>query len=232
MTIDSLMRQTICPKEMELHLSLEDFPLGEKNLPKNLLHYINKGLKIYWHNENLKPHKKYIYAFRKHTNKCVVTVDDDHYYRKDMLERLWHLHHHFPECICANTVRRIPLDATLKYVQWSSVYDEGYIPSHRLIAIGFGGVLYPVQLFNRSCYEDVESMKKMSLSTDDLWLKANELVSDIKVVSGQYYCQSPSVVGSRGDALSNLNWREESHNDTNWLILRSKFTKIDELLYR
>ena len=66
LTIDSLIRQTILPKELVMHLSLKDFPEAEKDLPRSLLRYKRNGLKICWHEENLKPHKKYIYAFQEH----------------------------------------------------------------------------------------------------------------------------------------------------------------------
>ena len=84
-------------------------------MPQSLLRYKRKGLKICWHKENLKLHKKYIYAFQEHPEKCVVTVDDDLYYRKDMLERLWTLHKQFPHCVCANITREIPNKADIPY---------------------------------------------------------------------------------------------------------------------
>ena len=65
MTIDSLMRQTVAPSSINLYLSEEDFPQKEKSLGTNLLRFKKYGLNIVWVKDNLRPHKKYLYAFHQ-----------------------------------------------------------------------------------------------------------------------------------------------------------------------
>ena len=43
---------------------------------------------IRWVDEDLKPHKKYYWAFKDFRDSLVVTIDDDLVYRKTMIQEL------------------------------------------------------------------------------------------------------------------------------------------------
>lgn len=224
MTVDSLIRQTTRPYKIMLYLSEEDFPEKEKSLPKELTRYTDFGLNIVWVKENLRPHKKYLYAFELFKDKCVVTVDDDLYYRKDMLERLLKLHETHPDAVCANNAKLIPTTNTDEiplYKTWQKLTNPAI--GGDVIGIGSGGILYPVHLFNSVSYKNVELIKNLSLGTDDLWLKVMEVIAGIPVATGDYNCAYPKISGSQKSSLSKENWKIEDKNDINWRKLVAHF---------
>lgn len=225
MTIDSIFRQKMQPFKVVLTLSEVDFPGKEKELPQQLLKYERLGLEIIWMRDNLCPHKKYFISFQKYKDKYIVTVDDDIYYRNEMLQKLWTKHLEFPNMVIGNACSAI-LDANgreRKYQEWSSSEVLENTPSHNYLAIGWAGVLYPPALFSNTLY-NIEAINKMCLSTDDLWLKANEIISDIQVVKNDYICPSPTIVGTRSSALFSSNVLGK--NDNAWDRLKKEYNLI------
>lgn len=227
MTIDSLMRQSVTPQHIILVLSEENFPQKEKDLPQNLLQYVALGLEIAWVKDDLRPHKKYMYAFQNYPNACVVTVDDDMYYRPDMLERLIRLHKLYPQCVCANNGKKLLPNE--EYRKWNKAELIRNTPSQDAIAIGFGGILYPVSQLSNTPIFDRELIQELSLGTDDLWLKTMELLSNTDVVIGDYYCPPPIIEGSQEVSLSQENWSKKTQNDINWEKLVKHFNLYSKL---
>ena len=218
MTIDSIFRQTLNPKCINLYLSKMQFPKLLEDLPDKLLKMQSMGLNIIFVEDDLRPHKKYYYAFQEYTDKCVVTIDDDVYYRSDLLEHLWALHLQFPNFVVANQ-GVVFNNITDSYSSWRISDNARMKPLHNAVAIGCGGILYPCSLFyNKEIYND-KLIKDLSLSTDDLWLKVHEIKNDIKVVIGEYFCMSPNIIGSQKISLSNKNWQNDNQNDINWTNL-------------
>ena len=226
-TIDSLMRQTIRSSHLILYLSEDEFPNHDKDLPQSLLRYKKYGLEIIWVKGNLRSHKKYLYAFKQFPDKYVVTVDDDLYYRSDMLANLWNLHLLNPGCVIANNAKIIPSsdkDSIFpQYQTWIPTLHP--MKGNQIIAIGCGGILYPVKLFARSEYDNVELIKSLAFETDDLWLKVQEILADIPVSNGKYYCKPPLIQGSQRTSLSKKNWQTGNVNDVNWSKL-NQFYKL------
>ena len=72
-------------------------------------------------------------------------------------------------------------------------------------------------------YNDTSLIKQLSLGTDDLWLKAMEVIADIPVVTGKYNCPYPKISGSQQTSLSKENWKKEDRNDVNWRKLEEHF---------
>lgn len=226
MVIDCLFRQMVPPSEIILVLSLKDFPLGTKELPKTLQRYQTIGLKIKFVNENLKPHKKYYYAVQREDGKCVVTVDDDLFYRKDMLLKLWQLHSENPDCVCANNGRIIQLTSQgtfASYSFWQVANEKA--KGNDLVAIGFGGVLYPAKFYRgNKNLTDIEKIKTYCLNADDLWLKANELVKNTQVVKGEYYPDPATIPHTTVSSLQRHNRIGPSNNnDKQWSRLDGVF---------
>lgn len=167
-----------------------------EDLPDKLRKMQSMGLNIIFVEDDIRPHKKYYYAFQEYSDKYVVTIDDDIYYRSDLLEHLWALHLKFPHCVVANQGTFFN-DLKDSYSSWR-IYDNVRMkPSHNVVAIGCGGILYPCSLFQNEEIFDKKLIKELSLSTDDLWLKDHEIINDIKVVIGEYFCMSPNIIGSQ-----------------------------------
>jgi hypothetical protein len=76
-TLFSLLK--MCPDfHIVLVLSEEEFPLKEKELPENLLLFINNNLiELLWIKQNLKTLKKVIFTMDKYKNIPVISADDD-----------------------------------------------------------------------------------------------------------------------------------------------------------
>ena len=181
-----------------------------------------------WVKDNLRSHKKYLYAFKQFPDKYVVTADDDLYYRSDMLANLWNLHLLNPGCVIANNAKIIPSSdkdsAFPQYQTWIPTLHP--MKGNQIIAIGCGGILYPVKLFARSEYDNVKLIKSLTFETDDLWLKVQEILADIPVSNGKYYCKPPLIQGSQRTSLSKKNWQTGNVNDVNWRKL-CEFYKLN-----
>jgi len=225
MTVDCLFRQTKSPSSVNLYLSSVEFPNREKDLPKRLLGYERLGLKIIFVEDNLRPHKKYYYAFNNQEKMSVVTVDDDLFYRNDIVERLWNLSMYSPDCICANNGRLICFNnngEVSNYSQWNNI-EGNRNKGHEVVAIGFGGVLYPVS-FQNIMSTDVKVIKQICLNADDLWLKTNELLNNVYVLVDGYYPPPACIPNTSISALQNKNRLSgESGNDLQWKKLDEKF---------
>ena len=229
MTIDSLFHQSIMPGHICLYLSIEDFPEKEKNLPKSLLQYEKYGLEIFFVEDNIRPHKKYLYAMKQHPDWMVITVDDDIYYRDDMVAQLLKLHQQFPYCVCANIVHEIAYDLTaehvLSYLKWQTPILNSPKASMFYVAIGCGGVLYPPNIFHESHKVfDIDEIKRICLTADDLWLKSQELLIGVAVAANAYYCMPPTIPTSQRVALINTNVGCYCNNDKQWHKLEEAYS--------
>ncbi len=225
MVIDSILNQSVKPAKILLYLSKEEFVHGYDDLPKSLLLYRELGLDIKFCDGNIKSHKKYLYSFRENRDSVVVTVDDDSYYSADLLDHLLSLHRCHPNAVCATTLKVIALidNSVSPYKSWSPRAEESTV-SHLNFAIGYGGVLYPTQLFNDERMFDLELIEKCCPTADDLWLKAFELIGDIPIAVGEYFCPPPSLSGSQRSALMALNTEgAEPLNDIQWRELDRQF---------
>lgn len=87
----NIIDQTIKPDLIELNLSIEEFPNGEADLPKELNFLISKKLlTVNWIDKNTYTFKKFIPTLQKHFGEdyYLITIDDDKLYDKDYLEFL------------------------------------------------------------------------------------------------------------------------------------------------
>src|SRR5574343_906457 len=82
--IECLFRQTFKADKIILWLSESQFNGIE--LPQRLLDQKKRGLEIRFVEDDLKSHKKYIYALNEYKNDYVITVDDDLYYDNQLIE--------------------------------------------------------------------------------------------------------------------------------------------------
>lgn len=175
-TIASLLTQSVEPDKIELWLAVEQFPLREAELPPSLLALVGERFSIRWC-DDLRSHKKYYYAMVLHPNSLIITVDDDLIYQNDTVEVLMNAHRRFPQAICARRAREIRFydDGTIApYRHWPLVSVVGE-PRMDLLATGVGGVLYPPHAMDGHLF-DKELMMRACADSDDLWLKAMQLL--------------------------------------------------------
>lgn len=181
--LDSIMTQTYKPNAVILYLSDEQF-LG-RSLPVDLSIYYSRGLKIHWCQGDMKSHKKYLYALKEFPNDYIITVDDDYYYDKYMIEELIQYVDKFPQCVLARRTHLITAKRdggiSLYARWWAECMRYVGIPRMDLFAVGCGGILYPPHLLIDEIF-NVECIKKYCMYADDVWLKVMELISGIPVV--------------------------------------------------
>lgn len=181
--LKSILNQTTKPSKVVLWL---DQDVSLKDVPKNILKLQKNGLEIRCEGDSLKPHKKYIHAMREFRDACIITVDDDVIYTRDMISSLYASYQKHPDCISARRVHKILYDMDHHAVEYNSwVYDckkdEG--PSMQLFATGVGGVLYPPHIFDMSTENfNSQNIKDNAWSVDDVWLKFVENSLNIPVV--------------------------------------------------
>lgn len=233
MVVDCLMRQTFKPRQINLYLSRVQFPNERAEIPHNLLKYEKLGLRIFFVDDDLKPHKKYYYASQTLRDECFVTFDDDLLYRDDVLERVWNLHLQYPDSVCANIGRKIGIkdERVMDYSRWNSLLDNMLHRGPDILAIGCGGILYPPS-FYRKCQmlHNIEMIKKTSLKADDLWLKAMELLTNTQVVVKSYYATAASIPSTSNTALSVTNrMGGGTGNDDQWNALNKEFN-LNEII--
>lgn len=191
-TVASLLNQTYKPRKVVLYLAKEQFPNGLEELPAKLLRLQKRGLEIVFVEDDLKPHKKYYYAFSEYRNDSVITADDDIFYPENHIELLVEASKRFPDSIiCARSHQIKYKDPSAKefapYNSWPEILtDESDLFT---MPIGCNGVLYKPARFSDELF-DADKIKKYALYTDDIWLKVMELKDNIKA----YNCVKEPLV--------------------------------------
>ena len=112
----------------------------------------------------------------------------------------------------------------LSYAEWS-LFNENSAPRFDLLPLGVGGVLYPPESLSPEVF-NLNNLKEMALTTDDLWLKVMSRLIDTKVasVSGKFCLQPINITpGRRIDThLYTLNIGK-GQNDKNFAALVKRY---------
>lgn len=211
LVIESLKRQYLSPHKIILWLSKEQFH-GITHLPKKLLSLEDEMFSIRFVDEDIRSHKKFYYAFQEYPDYAIVTCDDDIFYHPDMLGILYDTSLKYPNCIIANTTKRILYDSNndiLPYNLWDKFikpYD-----SKDLVQIGIGGVFYPSGCFDNNVLNKKDFLKVAPFA-DDLWLNFAARTNSVKVVQSPLNIL-PLPVISDSPKLSTINCGS-NRNDT------------------
>ena len=197
-TIECILRQTIKPDKIVLYLT-ESQVCDIKTLPQSLLSLRERGLEIKLCKEEIRSHTKYYQAFIDYPNDIIITVDDDLYYRSDLVESHLKWHEKHPKAIIANWVKEITPTSHL-YKDWPDVH----IPtlSNRFILLGVSSVLYPPH----SLYKDVfntEKIKELCLTADDIWLSCMAILAKTPIFyTGYQYNHLPILIKNNTTLIS------------------------------
>jgi hypothetical protein len=178
LVIESIAGQTVKPNRFILWLDENEFTL--ETIPLILHQQIDRGLEIRFC-PNYRSYKKLIPTLQHFPDANVITIDDDLLYPHDMIEILCKEHKQYPKCIIGNRAHKITFESDGKvspYRKWEhETLDSN--ASHRIIAIGVGGVFYPARTLNNECL-NIEHFTKFSPHADDVWFKAMSLLNNIK----------------------------------------------------
>ena len=180
LVIESIARQSIKPDEIILVLDEEEF--NNEYLPQYIKDQINRGLKIrYTH--NTKSYKKLIPTIFEYPEDLVITIDDDLIYPTTLIEKLLYYHKLYPEAIICHQGREIKFFKDGKittYTEWPYVTSE-MKPSKHIIAVGYGGVLYPPNSLKKEMLDE-RLFTRFAPNADDLWFKAASVLNNTKVM--------------------------------------------------
>lgn len=218
-TLKSLLNQDCEVNKIIVWLASEQYP-GRKI--SNKLRSLKKYGVEFLFCDDLKSHKKYYYAIQKFFDYILITVDDDVIYPENTVIKLLKCHERFPKSVVCNQARFIQIEGNKfkKYSKWPvKIPKECLTPCFRILPIGEGGILYPVN----ALYKDVnnkELIENYCLSADDLWLKYMEVMNNTKAVVSErfqrglnqvvlvnkkekYTLHSENVLGGKNDDVLN-----------------------------
>ncbi|MDR1554422.1 MAG: hypothetical protein LBS39_00155, partial [Campylobacteraceae bacterium] len=138
------------------------------------------GLSIFWC-ENLKPYNKLIPTLKEYPNSIIITVDDDIYYPKNMLEKLYQAYQKQPNMVHCHRAHRITFKngQIEPYKNWKFSVEK-VNPSFLNFLTGVGGVLYPPNIF----HEDIlrkDIFVKLAPNADDIWFWAMTVLNNVKI---------------------------------------------------
>jgi len=232
-TISTLLQQTLKPDEVVLWLADEQFP--NRELPKNLTHLQEFGLSIKWC-EDIKSFKKLIPSLREFPEDIIVTVDDDNYYDKRVLEFLYNSYLKNPKNIHARQAFRVKSDNDFKLSinARNYVYDSTYLPSYLNEPVGCGGVLYPPHCLHLDVLNE-EVFMEIIPTNDDIWFWAHALMNNtkIEVIKDNYKLKMFVIENSQEDSL----WKRNMNNTTIGLngndavnLMKDKYPEIKQNL--
>ena len=224
LVIKSLLKQDFLPGKIFLCLSEQEFPEKLDSLPAKLKELIPYGLEIDFIPGNIRSHKKYFAAFKKFSDKIVITVDDDLVYQRDTLSCLMKLHKLFPTAVCANRVREILIKnrAFFSYSKWGRPVPAQDTESGMYVAIGYTGVLYPPHVYDDSIF-DHETFLRLAPLADDLWLKAIQIKNGVKVATGSgLFIHPVTITNTQKITLRRYNDGQKK-NDVQWNQLDQHF---------
>ncbi|MBQ6622434.1 MAG: glycosyltransferase [Mogibacterium sp.] len=189
--IRNLREQSFPADRIVLYLYDGEFPGREQSLPEDLLAACREGqAEIRWCDTNLKPHKKYYYAFQDFPEDLVITVDDDLIYAQDMIEKLRLAHIAYPDAVATMRAHYIVLDENGEIAPYSDWVKDcagcPFLPSAQLMATNGAGSLFPVPLLDRQLL-DIETIQSTCPVADDIYLKGIELLSNVPTVLASNY---------------------------------------------
>lgn len=183
-TLYSLLNQTFKPDKILLWLDEDTEDLS--TLPYEITRFLKNGLEIRFVKYK-KTYTKQIYAFKEFKNAIIVTAEDNVYYRKNWLKKLYYSYISSPENIhvhCAGKIRaesdKIFSIENIKNVSKESAEYNNFL-------IGAGGVLYPPNCFTKEALREDIFLKYVP-DNGDIWFWVMSLTHNrkIRVVKNHY----------------------------------------------
>lgn len=182
-TLYSLLNQTIRPKLIILWLANDQFPNKEEiNTYFYVFYKYNVQIK---YTKNIGSYKKIIPALNLYKTDIIVTADDDIYYDRLWLEKLYkaYLKHKEEKVVVCHRMHKIVVknNNILPYNHWKFI-AQNVKPSPLNFATSGGGILFPPNCF----YKDVTNEKLftyLSKHADDIWLWAMIIMNGWNYIS-------------------------------------------------
>ena len=177
--IYSIFQQDVLPNRIVLNINQEKW--NDDNLPELIKKLQVAGLEVNFC-EDVGPHTKLLPTLQKYPDDIIITVDDDVYYDKELIEELLCGYEESGQKAVVTRwamVMKFDNGKMMPYSEWSDA--DGTEPQDTLYSpLGVAGVLYPPRIFteevfNRAVYG------KFCKSADDIWFTIQEYVNKIPV---------------------------------------------------
>ena len=182
--IFSILDQDIQPEKFILWLADEEFPNGEKDIPETILKFKNYGLEIKF-TDAIRSFKKIVPALINFPNSILVSADDDIYYPKDWLKKLYNSYKKDPTKIYAHRIHRaIVRDGKFApYARWESciVDVNGSVANY---PTSVGGCLYPPNSLHKDATNKAIFLK-LCPHNDDHWVWTMALLNKTLIANPQ-----------------------------------------------
>lgn len=196
LSIESIMQGTEKPNRIILWLSNE---YKNMTLPLTLQYQQKRGLQVEYCTD-VRSFTKLIPALEMYPDASVITIDDDIMYDFDIVENLVRTHIERPECVCANRIHKIKLDASgrpISYMNWDWCSLDTN-DSNLNFLTGVGGVLYPPHVFPQEVFNK-DTYLKICPNADDVWFYSMLLMNKIRIIKSYTH----SAIGCDYMELSN-----------------------------
>lgn len=180
-TAYSLLAQSMKADEVVLWLGADKFPEKEKELPPDLLSLREKGLTIRWV-EDIRSYTKLVPALKEFPDDIIVTADDDLYYPREWLEKLYDAYLKEPNLIHCHRAHTITFDKNgevADYADWKR-HDKCEKATYLNFLTGVGGVLYPPHCLDEAVM-DKALFKELAPTADDIWFWAMAVKNGTKI---------------------------------------------------
>ena len=227
-TLETLLQQSMKPDMIILWLASEQFA-SIADVPESVRKLQNRGLSIRFC-KDLKSHKKYFYVMQEYPDDIIILADDDLFYPKDMIKKLYRIHLKNPEDIICMTAQIIYPDFMSVPSEWRNPYvDERVLHSYYAQAYTGTGTLFPSHsLPNEAFQEDL--VMKLCPYADDLWLKLMSLKNNKRTSASYPYRSLPiTIYGTGKDGLWYING-QKGENDKQWRMLIKHYPDVFDRL--
>lgn len=232
-TIISLLRQTCKPDKIILWLDENHW--NDEKLPKLLVKLKNYGLEVRYC-KDIGSYTKLIPALKAYPNDLIITVDDDLYYRNDMVKGLVESFYSDSTFIYSYRAYKIQFDNNNKLKPYNNWGNEiSGVKGSLIFPLGCGGCLYKKSFF----YSDIlreDLFLKLAPKADDIWFFFMEFLHQTKccVLSNKSLNFIPIDLFyqcfNKNSSLANTNCKQ-SQNDVQIRNVMSYYNITDEDLF-
>lgn len=173
----SVLKQDVRPYKVILWLDETKWSMN--NVPKLMKRLIRSGLEIRFCHD-VKSHTKLLPALKAYPDKVIVTVDDDLYYSRNFLTTLYEAYQTDKKSIHALKVQYPTygpdgiLEPHRKWMLSYMIRDNFPYDARKIMALGYGGVLYPAGAFDEEVFNEKVFMRLCPYA-DDIWFFAMAL---------------------------------------------------------
>lgn len=193
----SLLHGSFLPDRIVLYLTFSQF--GDEGIPQDLLQLSKENpiFEIRDYPRDIRSYRKLVPALKDFPEACIVTVDDDVKYHRDMLKQLVEIHIKFPYDIIAHRAKKIKLGKPYKKwvkFRWYHFLKNKYHHSPLILQTGVAGVLYPPGSLKNEMIDE-EKFTRIAPTTDDIWFWAAAVANDRTVIPVPFGKNKPKGLG-------------------------------------